>query len=223
MRTDLRRTIPNKPILFIDFDQTMTSNDSQVDSIIDTFYKLESEKGKDTNKIKLIGKKLRSQGKLGIYNLFLAVCNNNMDEFNQLCQEIFTLVDYSSIQKNEDLMNIMKEASKKFDLYILTNNHRIHIDKGLKKLFGVGIDEVDFIRCFDILETFHDGRFWGKQMPGALEMACERVGAEIGECTLIDDMKSNISIAQKIGMNAILVTDNNNLSDILRNLLKQHS
>lgn len=219
MKTDLRRTVPNKPILFIDFDQTMTSNDDQIDSIIDTFYKLESEKGEDIKRIKKLENRICSQEKLGMYNFFLAVCQNNMNDFNQLCQEIFNRIDYSSIKKNENLINIMIDASKKFDLYILTNNPRIHIDKALKKLFGIGINDAHFIKCFDILETYYEGKFWGKQMNGALEMACERVGATINECTLIDDMESNINIAQRIGMNAILVTNENKLSDILVKLL----
>lgn len=220
MNSNLSRSIPHKPILFIDFDQTMTNGDDLTKSLLNAIYCIEFERGVDQSKAKSIGLQTRKEGKYGIYNFILALCNNKLNDFQIFCQELFKRIDYSSIRKDEKLMNIMKEASKKFDLYILTNNHRTHVDLGLKKLFGVGIDEVDFIRSFDILETYHDGQFWPKQTPGAYEMACSRVGAKVSECTLIDDLVNNVKMARSIGMRTCLVK-HENLFQILTRLINE--
>lgn len=220
MQSDLSRSNPHKPILFIDFDQTMTNGDDLTQSLIREMYRVASERGIERKQAESISQKARNNGKYGIFNSVLSLCNDNFEEFNSFCEEIFKGIDYSSIQKDQNLMDIMKEASKKFDLYILTNNHRIHVDKGLKKLFGVGLDEIDFIRSFDILETFQNGQFWPKQTPGAFEMASKRVGANCEECIVIDDLVKNLKLARNAGMRTIFVK-NNNLSQILRKLLNE--
>lgn len=222
MESDLRRSVPHKPILFIDFDQTMTNGDNLTSTLVDTIMQIECEQGVDRKKAELIGSQTRAQGKYGIFNLILAFCDNDLESFNFFCEELFKRIDYSSIKRDDNLMNIMKEASKKFDLYILTNNHRIHVDLGLKKLFGVGINDVDFIRSYDILETFYNGQFWPKQTAGAFEMAAKRVGARCDECIVIDDLVKNLKLARSAGMRTIFVK-NNNLAQILRNLIDENN
>lgn len=217
---NLSRSIPHKPILFIDFDQTMTNGDDLIKDLIDTVYQMAFERGFDRQKVNLIGNQIRSNGKYGIFNLILSLCDGNIDQFNSFCEELFKRIDYGSIHKDDQLFNVMKEASSVFDLYILTNNHRIHVDLGLKKLFGIGIDEIDFIKSFDILETFQNGKFWPKQAPGSFEMACRRVGARFDECTVIDDSQKNLNFAKETGMRTILVNDHN-LSQILKKLINE--
>lgn len=219
MHSDLSRTIPHKPVLFIDFDQTMTNGDDLIKPLVHSIYEIAYERGANKRLLDFIGQKARSEGKYGIYNFILAFCQNNMTKFNEFCDELFKRIDYSSIHRDDKLFEVMKKCSKKYDLYILTNNHRKHVDIGLRQLFGVGIDEIDFIKSFDILETYHDERFWGKQMEGSLEQACKRVGATPDECTMIDDMRENLNMAKKIGMKTILVKKNN-LSNILEKLLQ---
>lgn len=218
--SDLSRSIPHKPILFIDFDQTITNGDDQIKPIVRLIYQIAYEKGMNKSMLDFIGQKARSEGKYGIYNFILAFCQGDQKKFNDFCEELFKRLDYSSLHRDDRLFEVMKKCSQKYDLYILTNNHRIHVDIGLKRLFGVGIDEIGFIRCFDILETFRDGRFWGKQMEGSLEQDCKRVGATPDECTMIDDMNENLKMAKKIGMKTILIK-NHNLADKLEKLIQE--
>lgn len=220
MSNDLSRTVPHKPILFIDFDQTMTNGDDLIKPIVHSLYQIAYERGARKSMLDFIGQKARSEGKYGIYNFILALYAGDMDKFNEFCTELFKRIDYSSIHRDDKLYEIMKRCSQKYDLYILTNNHRIHVDLGLKRLFGIGIDEIGFIRSFDILETYHDGQFWGKQIEGSLEQDCKRVGATPDECTLIDDMNENLKMAKKIGMKTILVK-NHNLSKVLEKLIQE--
>ena len=59
------------------------------------------------------------------------------------------------------------------------------------------------MKCFDISETYENGKFTRKQDEGGLEKACERIGVNMNECILIDDSKKNIVVAASKGMRTI--------------------
>ena len=78
-------------------------------------------------------------------------------------------------------------------------------------MFGVGLNEIKFIQCFDITETYENGRFIRKQDEQGLKKVCERIGADISECILIDDKKCNIETAKSKGMRGFVVKKKINL------------
>ena len=90
-------------------------------------------------------------------------------------------------------------------------------------MFGVGLNDFNFIQCFDITETYENGRFIRKQDEQGLKKVCERIGADISECILIDDKKGNIETAKSKGMRGLLLKKKKNklvLHQILRVLIE---
>ena len=221
MLSDLSRSIPEKPILFMDFDQTIRNGGGTSGLIINHLYALEEKRGMTKEELNEIGRRAREENKLGLYNYFLAICNYDLNEFNELCDELFTTIDYKQVQKDHKLFKLLKKVSKKYNLYILTNNHKTHVDICCKKMFNVGLADMDFIKCYDITETYEDGCFHRKQDEGQFEKICQRVGADISECILIDDNKKVINTAKSVGMRGIRVKKNKRrLIDILK-ILKE--
>ena len=135
----------------------------------------------------------------------LELCNNDINEFNELCKELFPQVNYSKVNKDMKLFKLLRKTSKKYNIYIFTNGHRTHVDICCKILFDVGLNEIPFMKCFDITETYEDGKFIRKQDENGLEKACERIGCQMSDCILIDDKKKNIKVAKSKGMRGIRV------------------
>ena len=61
MHSDLSRTIPHKPILFIDFDQTMINGDNMIKKIVVALYQIELIHGVSQQQVDSIAKKTRSE------------------------------------------------------------------------------------------------------------------------------------------------------------------
>lgn len=208
IHSNLQRNDKTKPVLLIDFDQTIRNGGGTNGKIIRVLYEVLNERGMDEKTIQRISHQATREKRYGTYNYILSLCGKDVKEFNEMCSEIFNRVDYSNVRRDEKLFKLLKKASKKYNLYILTNSHRTHVDICCKILFGVGIDDMEFIKCFDITETYENGRFLRKQDENGLEKVCERIEANMSECILIDDNKGNIITAKSKGMRAIHVKKN---------------
>ena len=220
-KSNLQRLDPSKQVLLIDFDQTIRNGGGTNGRIMKTLYKILEERGMDPEEIERISQQTINEKRYGTYNFILALCHNDINEFNQLCSELFPRVDYSKVHKDNKLFKLLRKVSKKYNIYIFTNSHRMHVDICCKILFDVGIDEIPFMKCFDITETFENGQFLRKQDENGLEKACERIGAQMSECILIDDKKANVKTAKSKGMRGICVKKNKlELYQILK-VLKQ--
>ena len=135
MLSDLSRSVPEKPILFMDFDQTIRNH----------LNVLEEKRGMTKEELDEIRRCAKEENKLGSYNFYLAICNYDLNEFNELCDELFPKIDYKQVQKDKKLFKLLKKVSKKYDLYILTNNHKTHVDICCKIMFNFGLAYMDFI------------------------------------------------------------------------------
>lgn len=208
IQSDLHRISPSHPVLLMDFDQTIRNGGGTSNRIMKTLYKILEERGVEQEKIEEVSIKTRREGRFGIYNYILGLCDDDVDKFNELCAELFPRVDYSNIHRDIKLLKALKKVSKKYNLYIFTNAHRMHVDICCKILFGVGLKDLNFIKCFDITETYENGKFTRKQDEGGLEKACQRIGADMSECILIDDNKNVIKCAKSKGMRGIRIKNN---------------
>lgn len=203
IKSDLKRIDPTKEVLLIDFDQTIRNGGGTSGKIWKVIYQILEERGIDNATIESINEKTINEKKYGTYNFILAMCDNDIEKFNEFCKELFPRVDYHKVQQDKKLFKLLRKTSKKYNIYIFTNSHRSHVDICCKILFGVGIDDIDFMKCFDISETYENGKFTRKQDEGGLEKACERIGVNMNECILIDDSKKNIVVAASKGMRTI--------------------
>lgn len=164
-----------------------------------------------------ISKTCKENGWLGYFNYTYFLMGRQNMAFRVFCKDVVDTIDYSQIKPNPELLQVLKELSKKADLVVCSNNVQIHIDMVFWQLFRSIPDSLG-IKSYDIVSTLHGDVFYPKQSEQGLLMFCERLGKKPEECILIDDSPHNIDRAKQIGMSSIHVTQNVDIVDILKNL-----
>ena len=205
-----------KPILLIDFDGTMRPDTGK--RFMSVIPSIAEKWGIPRAKFEAIRKETRDMQHYGIWNLVLHLCNHDFAKFNKMCNDVFEQIDYDDVQPNKNLYNQLVSASKKYDLFCSTNNHRIHVDRGCRKMFGKGLNDLCF-KTIDITATYKDGHFWTKHTPGAMGVITNIIHADPENCTLIDDCPDNIKNAENSHMKTVHITPDFTLSDYLNCVL----
>ncbi len=109
-----------------------------------------------------ISKETIERGEEGLYNFVLNLVNKNMDSFYDFCKKLTDSLDYSKIERDDELFQLLTKASKKYEICILTNDNKYHLDKVYKQLFGKTLEEFPF-KSYDISSTLKEGCFHPKQ------------------------------------------------------------
>lgn len=113
--------------------------------------------------------------------------------------------------KNTQLLEFIEQVLKpKYKIGLLSNISSNWIREELltekeQKLFD------DFVFSYEVRMTKPDPRIF--------ELACARLGVELGEAVLIDDIDRYCSIAQELGMKTVLYKDFNDAKQELEKLL----
>ena len=208
-----------KPVMLIDFDGTMRPDTGRrFITIIPSVAKKWGISKKDFERIRC---ETQQSKHFGIWNLVLSLSGKNMSVFDEMCKDIFKEVDYDEVQPNPRLYSQLERMSDKYQLFCSTNNHKIHVDKGCKKMFGRGIDDGLCFKTIDITKTFKDGHFWTKHMPGAMKIITDFIKADPRECTLVDDCEGNLEMARKMDMKTVWITPDFPLSKYLDIVLSE--
>ena len=163
-------------------------------------------------------KETKEKGEQGLFNFVLNLCNKNMDLYNEFCKKVVNSMNYDHIKRNDELFNLLIQTSKKYDICILTNNYKYHLDKVYKQLFGKSLDEFPF-PSYDITFTFKDGCFHPKQSKEGFPNFMEKINKEKKNCIVIDDSYMNIERCIELGIKYEYITNENTLSDVLKKLI----
>lgn len=150
--------------------------------------------------------------RLGMFNYINEMCKETGYNFDDFCLKMQEKIDYTKIKRDEKLFNLLQKASLQNNVVILTNNHISHLDKVTRQLFDKSIFQMQEagINCYDIKSTMKNDVFYPKQDPKALTMFTQRIGVDINDCVLLDDTKRNIDAAKSIGMQAVLIDEEQN-------------
>lgn len=216
--------IQKKPVLLVDVDGVLTNlNDIPIRSFFAAMESTAQKRGYSEEEFhKLTDKSKYGKKEPGIFNSIYRLVKRDLEKYEEFCSEMFDFVDYSKLKKDENLYKLFEKASKHFDIYIATNNHRIHVKNVVKRLFDKTLDEDEL--CFeviDITKTLRDNCFHPKQMYGGLAIYAELAGSEPSNCTLCDDSDLNLDMAKEIGMKGIEITSYYSLSTFLREKLSE--
>ena len=65
----------------------------------------------------------KSKKALGLFNFAKEICSDYSVDFDLLCKEFISRLDYSAISKDEELWTLLERAKKQYNLAIYTNNH----------------------------------------------------------------------------------------------------
>lgn len=163
-------------------------------------------------------------GRLGLFNYLKALCEYKGYDFNLFCKNMAERTDYSRIKPNERLWNKLQTLSSQYNLAVLSNNSRPHIEKVAQRLFSKSILEMEDagIKIFDItsLKGF-DGWFRPKREPCSLNIFLKNNSYNPSESILFDDTMQNITAAHRAGMRATLITPENTLENNLQPFIKK--
>ena len=211
-----------KPVLLIDFDETMRiTGGYQADDIFQKMKEIALEQNFTEEEFQLTFDNCKEMQHNGLFNCALVLMDYDKEKFDNYCEEVFKRMSYEEVEPAPELYDLLLEISKYYDIYCATNNHMIHLDLGFKKMFGKGVNEIPFIKPIDIVGTEKYGRFWGKQTPHAFDIIIEKIGRDISQCTLLDDSILNIRQAKSIGMNAVEISERYPLIKHLKKLLDE--
>ncbi|EAX93205.1 haloacid dehalogenase-like hydrolase family protein [Trichomonas vaginalis G3] len=205
-----------RQVLLIDLDDTIYPQDwIPLEIIVESVVKTLKEYGYSQKDID----DQSNVGGAGIFNWALRVLKGDLVKFDQFCIDVYKKIDYSTIKRDDHLYSLLQKASEKFDIYIATNNTRVHVEKICELHFGHSLNTACF-GCIDIKDTYFDGVFHPKQTPGNLAVYAKLAKTEPSNCILLDDSYPNIKNAKALGMKAEAITKQYTLAIALEKLLQ---
>lgn len=127
-------------------------------------------------------------------------------------------VDYSHLKPDESgILAQLKELSRKYKICICSNNHISHLNKVLQAKFNICANHLPF-EVFDIGDTLFDGVYCSKQSPSFVAKLEKYFGVKASDFLWIDDSPKILDKIKEFGGQAILVTKDNRLKDVLEKL-----
>ena len=142
-----------------------------------------------------------------------------MDSYNNFCKTLVDSLDYSRIKRNDELYNLLIQASKKYEICIFTNDNKFHLDKVYKQLFGKSLQDFPF-PSYDIGFTFKDGCFHPKQTKEGYINFMKKIKKDKKDCIVIDDSYRNIQRCMEIGIQYEYITNKKTLTNVLIKLIE---
>lgn len=157
---------------------------------------------------------------LGLFNFAREICQDFGVSFEAFCDGFVANLNYANILRDDELLELIYEVQKYYNIAIYTNNHIKHLNKVLDVKFGKNTSNIGFV-CYDITSTYFNNIFHPKKSDLGLLMVAEKLGQEPEDCILIDDAEFNCAKALSIGMEAVLITEDFTLKEYLQILLKK--
>lgn len=212
-----------KKVIAIDCDGVLyPMNSLPYSEYIRSFKVYVSQRGQSEALFEEIRDRLVSKNIKGFYNIVYDYVNKDFEKFVQMSKDLSDIMNYKPIAKDStNNKELIIELSKKYDVYIYTNNHLDHLHRMYKILWGINFEDFP-IKCYTAEDTVGDGVLYPKQSDEGLLQFCEKLGVKPGDVTLLDDSEANIEICKKIGMNSVLIDDvNQTLNKTLKALLAE--
>ena len=166
---------------------------------------------------KLTSKETKKRGEEGLFNFVLNLCHKNMNSYNNFCKEVCNILDYSKIKRDDELYELLIKTGKKYEICILTNNCKDHLDKVYSRLFGKTVEEFPF-PSYDVSFTFKNEIFHPKQSVDGFTNFIKKINKKNSECIVIDDSQRNIQRCIENNIPYELISYNNTLKMVLNKL-----
>ena len=154
----------------------------------------------------------------GFFNFIFNLFDKDMTLFDKFCFNMFKSLDYSKIKRDDELFELLLKVGQKYDICILSNNHKYHLDRVYRNLFGKTIEQFPF-KSYDISSTLKDGYFHRKQSSDGYKIFLEKINKKNTECIVLDDSLQNIEKCSENKIPYILITNNITLKMVLNKLI----
>ena len=169
-------------------------------------------------KYKKIYKETRERKEKGFFNFIFNLFDKDMTLFDNFCFNMFNSCDYSKIKRDDELFELLLKAVKKYDICVLSNNHKFHLDSIYRNLFGKTVEQLPF-KSYDISSTLKDGYFHPKNSVDGYRNFLEKINKKNSECLVFDDSSENIEKCSENKIPYIVISDDNTLKMQLQKLI----
>lgn len=210
--------MPKIQTIFVDCDGVLyNQNLLTYEEIVDAGRRSGLRLGLDWTDFDKIHEQLKNLGFRGFYNTVLKLCQAQGISFQKLAKGMTEILDYSKIQPNPELLNLLQKISQKRNVYIFTNNTRVHLEKIFECLFGCTVDQSG-LPAITAESTLENGCFHPKRMPGVLTKWCKKVGSLPQNTLMLDDSERVIESAQAEGLQYHRIENDRMTMQILKEL-----
>ncbi|MDR1694158.1 MAG: HAD hydrolase-like protein [Lactobacillaceae bacterium] len=166
-----------------------------------------------------ISEKTKAENSVGLFNFVYNLCGKDdvkMEKFNNRMVEV---IDYSKIERDDELFNLLQSAKENYNIVVLTNNTRPHLEMVIKKKFGKTIEEFG-VDCYDVKHQRYKGKFYPKQSEIGMKLFTNKIGVKPRDCILVEDTQRNLDVAKEVGISSVLITEDFTLGKYLLSLQK---
>lgn len=168
---------------------------------------------------------LKSKHIPGLFNTVLSVCMKHKIPFDSFAEKMVQNTDYSHVNENKNMLNLLQRIGKLIPTYLVTNNTMPHTKKILQCLNGnqpIGFDQLH-ITPVTIENTFCNGCFHPKKMEAQLTHLCDSIKQSPSNVLLIDDTKDVCGAAVHQGLQVSFIQTPKETQFILRSLIHEKS
>lgn len=208
----------NKKTLIIDCDGVLypISNIPTAD-IVSAVEVVAKEFNISEEKYKQTSEKTKREKAPGLVNFVYNLCNKDDEKVKAFNKRMTEVIDYSKIKRDDNLFQLLQKTKENYNVVILTNNTRPHLEKVLEKRFDKNIVEFG-IDCYDISSQKYKDKFYPKQSELGMKLFTKKLGLKPQECILVEDTKRNLEVAAEVGIEGVLITEDYTLSKYLLSL-----
>ena len=152
------------------------------------------------------------------YNYIDDLANRSGITADDFISKMVEQIDYSGlVPDTSGVLQKIKELADKYQFCICTNNHLIHVNRVLQAKFGILSDQLP-CEVFDTTYARQDGKYYSKQSDIFISKLEKHFGIDAANFLWIDDSPDVINRIKSAKVDAVLVTDNYRLIDILNSL-----
>ena len=154
----------------------------------------------------------------GFFNYIASVAQKVNIPTEDFILKIVEHIDYSGIKVDSDsILQKLSKLSRKYKICICTNNHLAHLNNVLKSKFNIEATDLPF-KVFDMRFAEKNGNFYAKESPLFVAKLEQYFDIPARNFVWIDDNPNIIEKVKLFGSQAIQVTSENRLKDILEHL-----
>jgi len=203
----------SKPVLVIDCDGVVypTSELDLHSGIIAGFDKTIRDVGITPQQEYRASANAREKNHKGLFNFALFLCAEGGISFDKFTNIMLHNTDYTKITHDKKLKEELKKASKTHKVIIYSNNYSKHIKHVLDRKIGkewrdMGID------IFSIEDSYKGDKFNPKPSMIGYKIMADKFGVNLKNTYMVDDAPRNLDTARALGMNPVLISENNTFS-----------
>ena len=210
---------PQPKLIIVDCDGVLYHpSELDINAMVYAFNDVCDDFGLTAEKFNYIENCTRDKPIKGFYNYIDSVAQKIGVPTEDFILKMVAHIDYSGIKADESgVLPQLLTLSRKLQVCICTNNHLAHLNHVLKAKFNLMEDNLPF-EVFDMRYAEQNRCYYAKESPQFVAKLEEHFGIYARDFLWIDDNPEILGKVASYGSQAIQVTEENRLIDILNRL-----